>query len=215
MSQEENPEELRNELEKQKELISEFSSVVSHDLRNPLNLAKGYLDLAKETGDEEDFNEVKKALDRMEEIIEHIIYMARKPEKIEKEEINLREVFKEAWNDLDTAEATYQVENIKFNADKANLKNMLEKMISNSIEHNKEEIEITVGSLNNGFFFEDNGNGIETTDKKIFEYGFSTKENNAGFGMSVVKRVSEAHNWDYELKNSEEGGLRLEFKFND
>lgn len=212
MSDSEKVEELEIELEKKRGRLEEFSSIVSHDLRNPLNLAQGYLELAQESGDEKDFKEVKKSLDRMEEIIEHVLFMARKPEKIEEEEVDLKEVFESAWRDVGPEGGSYNVESHKIKADRASLKEMLKKMISNSLAHNEKDIRIRLGGLEKGFYFEDNGNGIDSgLDQKVFDYGFSTDEEGTGFGLSVVKRIAEAHGWSYEVKDSESGGARFEF----
>ncbi|MFB6220611.1 MAG: histidine kinase N-terminal 7TM domain-containing protein, partial [Halolamina sp.] len=72
--------ELRNrkeELERQNERLDKFATVISHDLRNPLTVARGFLDLARRTGDESAFENADHALDRIEEIIEGLLSLAR------------------------------------------------------------------------------------------------------------------------------------------
>ncbi|MFB6175951.1 MAG: GAF domain-containing protein, partial [Halobaculum sp.] len=55
-----------SELQRQNERLEEFASVVSHDLRNPLNVADGNVELAQEECDSEHLDTVARALDRMD-----------------------------------------------------------------------------------------------------------------------------------------------------
>ncbi len=54
------------QIQHQRDQLEEFTRVVSHDLRNPLSVVKGYLDLAEETGDSEHFHRCRNTLDRMD-----------------------------------------------------------------------------------------------------------------------------------------------------
>ncbi|MFC6723607.1 GAF domain-containing protein, partial [Halobium palmae] len=65
--------ERERELARQNERLEEFAGVVSHDLRNPLNVADGYLELAREEGDDRYFDRVGDALDRMGELIDDLL----------------------------------------------------------------------------------------------------------------------------------------------
>ena len=65
------------ELARQNERLDEFASVVSHDLRNPLNVAQGNLELARETGEAAYQERVAAALDRMDELIDDVLTLAR------------------------------------------------------------------------------------------------------------------------------------------
>ncbi len=58
--------EREQQLEEQNSRLEEFASVVSHDLRNPLNVANGHLELAQETGDLEHLDEIALSHQRME-----------------------------------------------------------------------------------------------------------------------------------------------------
>ncbi|MWG36251.1 GAF domain-containing protein, partial [Halomarina oriensis] len=59
------------------ERLDEFASVVAHDLRTPLTAAVGFLDIARETGDDEHFDRIKDAHDRMTDLIEDLLALAR------------------------------------------------------------------------------------------------------------------------------------------
>ncbi len=73
----------RRELARQNERLERFVSVVSHDLRNPLNVLSGYIELIEETGDPEHIEDVSMAADRMETMIEDLLTLARQGENLE------------------------------------------------------------------------------------------------------------------------------------
>jgi len=57
--------------------------VISHDLRNPLDVAKARLRAGQETGNEDHFDHVERAHDRMEQIIQDVLTLARGSESID------------------------------------------------------------------------------------------------------------------------------------
>ncbi|MFP4211239.1 MAG: sensor histidine kinase, partial [Alkalispirochaeta sp.] len=75
--------------------------MVSHDLRNPLSVAQGYLSLARETGDRDHFEAIEESLDRMNAIIEDVLTLAREGSQIEdRRPVSLREVATSAWDQV-------------------------------------------------------------------------------------------------------------------
>jgi signal transduction histidine kinase len=58
------------ELERKNDRLEEFASVISHDLRNPLNVAQGHLELAREGIESEHLDTVADSHDRMNRLIE-------------------------------------------------------------------------------------------------------------------------------------------------
>jgi len=59
-------------LRRKNERLEEFASIVSHDLRNPLNVAQGRLDLAREEYDSEHLEVVANAHERMAALIDDL-----------------------------------------------------------------------------------------------------------------------------------------------
>lgn len=54
------------ELEEKTERLTQFADMVAHDLQNPLSVAQGYLELAREGNDDADLERVAAALERMD-----------------------------------------------------------------------------------------------------------------------------------------------------
>ncbi|GAB3683292.1 hypothetical protein GCM10028857_10610 [Salinarchaeum chitinilyticum] len=130
-------EQSRQELERQNEQLEQFASVVSHDLRNPLSVAEGYLPMARDTGDEEYFEAVEESLERMNTIIEDVLTLAREGSHIEhREPVSLEEVAATAWEQVDTHGATLRCDaDVTFGADVQRLQRLLENLFRNAVEH--------------------------------------------------------------------------------
>ncbi|MFC6725659.1 histidine kinase N-terminal 7TM domain-containing protein, partial [Halobium palmae] len=63
----------RAELERQNERLDEFVSVVSHDIRNPLSVAEGYVDLARVEDDTAHLDRAADAIDRMNALVDDLL----------------------------------------------------------------------------------------------------------------------------------------------
>ncbi|CQH54516.1 sensor box histidine kinase [Halobacterium hubeiense] len=205
------------ELERQNDRLEEFASIVSHDLRNPLNVARGYLELAEETGDDEYFQRMGESLDRMHEIIESVLALARHGRSLDDvRERSLSDAAADAWRNVDTADATLDVAGDRaLRADVARFTSLLENLFRNAVEHGGEDVTVSVGPLDgdDGFYVEDDGCGIAAERREgVFEYGASGDDDGTGFGLAIVKSIADAHGWTVEVTDSAEGGARFEFR---
>jgi signal transduction histidine kinase len=205
---------LRAEVERlseRNERLETFASVVSHDLRNPLEVAETYLDAARETGEGEQFDRVAQALDRMRTLVEDVLELAREGRVIdERERTSLKSVTAAAWATVDGSEATLTVENgaATFRTDPERLQQALANLFRNSLEHGAADATIRVGTLGNadgtGFFLEDNGPGIPEDEREdVFEPGVTTDQDGTGLGLAIVQRVVEAHGWTVDVTESD------------
>jgi signal transduction histidine kinase len=206
------------ELQRQNDRLDQFASVVAHDLRNPLSVAMGFLDIAGETGDAEHFETVESAHDRIERLIEDLLTLARGETTIEDtEHIDLESVTTEAWGYVDTKEATLTVtdEVPTVIGDGGRLTQLFENLFRNAVEHGGADVTVTVGRLDgdDGFYVEDNGSGIPPERRDgVFEHGVTSSERGTGFGLSIVADIAKAHGWTVSLTDGTDGGARFEFK---
>ena len=200
------------ELERQNERLDRFASVVSHDLRNPLNVAKGRLDLALEDTENEHLHAIDSSLERMEALIEDLLELARDGDVTSVEPVSLPEMVSECWQQVETGEATLEVETTReVQADTGRLRRLFENLYRNAIEHGRTDVTITVGDLPDGFYLEDDGPGIPESERHaVFESGYSTGSG-TGYGLSIVARAADAHDWEVSIAESETGGARFEF----
>ena len=204
-------------IRRERDRLEEFAGILSHDLRNPLNVARGRLEFIDSIDDSEHLDAIERALDRMERLIKDMLTLARQGEAVgETETISLNTLTKQAWQNVDTDTATLNVKtDLRLNADRSRLLQMFENLYRNAIDHGGEAVTIRVGSLENGdgFFIEDTGPGISTSDREdVFESGYTTNQDGTGFGLAIVSRIVEAHGWSIEVTNGTDGGARFEIR---
>jgi len=204
----------RQKLKNQKERLDEFASVLSHDLRNPLNVAEGRLELLQaECDSEEHFEPIVRSHTRMRTLIENLLNLAREGTDVgELELVDLASFVEKCWKNVDTGQATIVTDfDQKVQADRNRLQQLLENLIRNAVEHGSPENIIAFGLLNNGFFVEDDGPGIPPEDRsEVFELGYSTTDEGTGFGLAIIKRIAEAHGWEITVTDGTDGGARFE-----
>ena len=207
-------------LERQKDRLEEFASVVSHDLRNPLNVAQGRVALAMEDVDSDHLGAASNALARMDDLIDDLLLLSQRGAVIgDLEWITLSTVATGCSKSVDTGEATIDIESsTEIRADESRLRQLLENLIRNSIEHGggsesekeaegTDRLRVRIGDLPDGFYVEDNGVGIpESERERIFEHGVTTATGGTGFGLSIVQRIAEAHGWEVAVVDAEEAG---------
>ncbi|MFB6083885.1 MAG: PAS domain S-box protein [Halorientalis sp.] len=202
------------ELERQNERLEELISAVSHDLRNPLNVISGRLQLAREMDDaEEHFDALERSATQMETLIDDLVTLARKGKPVEEtESVALVSLIETVWEDRDTPEATLQVEtDRRLHADRDRLRHLLEAVFDNAVTHAGPDVTVTVGDVADGFYVEDDGPGIPEADREqLLEYGETTDPEATGLGLALARRTAEAHGWSFRLVEGTDGGARIE-----
>ena len=208
-------EQYRSELERKNKRLEEFASLVSHDLRNPLTVAQGRLALARESVDNEHLEKVEQAHERIELLIEDLLVLAREGQLVDEAEVvDLAAFTEECWENVNTQAGTLinRGESIII-ADQSRLRQVFENLFRNAIEHGGSTVTVTVGSLDDGFYIEDNCPGIHEEHRdNIFDLGYSTNEAGTGFGLGIVKEIVEAHGWTIHVTEGGEGGARFEIR---
>jgi len=202
-------------LRRQKDRLDEFASVVSHDLRNPLTVAQGRTEHLSEKYDDEHFDAVVRSLDRMEEIISDTLTLARQGEVVaEPEPLDLNTLIGNCWKNVATDEATIEIEDaVTVSGDKSRLQHLCENLVRNAVEHGGTDVTVRVGQINqHGIYVEDDGPGIpEDSREAVFEPGHTSASGGTGFGLTIIKRIAEAHGWTVEIVDGTDGGARFEF----
>jgi signal transduction histidine kinase len=134
-------EESRQHLERQNERLDRVASTISHDLRNPLSVAQGYLELLESELDDEQLLEYVAKVDsstaRMGEIIDDILTLTQESQQVqETAELDLSAVAREAWANVDTGESELVVERDgRLWANRSRLLTVFENLFRNAVEH--------------------------------------------------------------------------------
>lgn len=206
----------QEQLRRENERLDRFASVVSHDLRNPLTIARGELELARDDCDSPHLEAVAAAHSRMESIISGVLTMARGGQTVEEDElewVDLERISLNCWRTVETADADLDVDlGVSVRADEDRLRHVCENLVRNAVEHGGETVTITIGRLDeDGFYIADDGPGIPEHERDVaFESGYSGTERGTGLGLAIVEEMVEAHGWDVTLTASDDGGARFE-----
>jgi PAS domain S-box-containing protein len=204
--------ERERELRRQNERLDEFVSVVSHDLRSPLHTLSSSLELI-ETDDTAALERCRRTVDRMDDLIDDLLELARQGETIaEPSPVALGETAVDCWQTVGDAAADLSVDaDVIVVADESRLMELLENLYSNAVEHGESRT-VRVGTLDGGFYVADDGCGIPPAEREaVFESGYTTASDGTGFGLSIVEEIAEAHGWTVSVAESEGGGARFEF----
>lgn len=205
------------ELERQNERLDAFAQVLSHDLRNPLNVAQLRLDLAMNDCESEELKHVRDAHRRIDTLIDDLLAVARsRQQPMSTEPVDLASLCEECWQYVATEGASLEVDvdvDRQIKADRSRLQQVVENLMRNAVKHTTGPVSITVGALEerDGFYVEDDGEGILPEDRSdVFDTGYTTIPNGTGLGLAIVAEVADVHGWDLTLTESDRGGVRVE-----
>ncbi|SMO72419.1 PAS domain-containing protein [Halorubrum cibi] len=209
--------ERESELEAQNERLEQFASMVSHDLRNPLSVATGNLELYRETEDKSNLETVETSLTRIQDLVTDLTTLARHDTPAETHEpVSVHEIARDAWELTETRSATLSTEPCTVTGDPSQFMALFENLFRNAVGHGGEDVTVRVGPLEHGFYVEDTGEGIPPEERdSVFDHGYTTGYSGSGVGLTIVSRIAQAHNWDITLTDSSEGGARFEFRSTD
>ncbi len=204
--------ERERELARRNERLDEFASTVSHDLRNPLQVANARVDMASETGDVDHLEKAGAALDRMETLIEDLLARARGEQDVERQPLSLATATRDAWASLDTGAADLAVEgDATLQADPNRMAQLFENLFRNAVEHGGEGVTVRVGPTEDGFYVADDGPGVpEDIRENLFDQGVSGSPDGTGYGLAIVADIVRSHDWTIEVGESADGGARFE-----
>jgi signal transduction histidine kinase len=149
----------------------------------------------------------------METLIDDLLTLSRAGATIgETEAVDLADLIERCWQNVESDSAELIIEaDTTIKADRSRLQQLLENLMRNAVEHGDDDVTVTVGTLSNGFYIEDDGPGIpEDNREDVFKPGYSTAEDGTGFGLSIVKQVAEAHGWNVGVTEGTDDGARFE-----
>jgi len=150
----------------------------------------------------------------METLIDDVLMLAQEGQLIDDTEmVSLASLADDCWDVLETADAELMInDDMEFEADSGRVRQLLENLFANAVTHAGTDVTVTVGTLTNGFFVSDDGPGIDPVERdQIFTDGYTSTRSGTGFGLSIVKQIADAHDWDATIAESPSGGAQVEF----
>jgi signal transduction histidine kinase len=213
--------------------IGATAGMVGHDIRNPLQAIIGDLFLSKKELEDLPENEAKKCLkESLQSIEDNAFYINKivtdlqdfaKPTKPLLEETDLTTIVKDVFLALKIPENTKTAYSIEpsFNkliTDPLAMKRIITNLCSNAIQAMPKGGSLTLDAVQKDekiiICVEDTGLGIlpETRDK-LFKPLFTTKSKGQGFGLAVVKKLTEALNGKVYVESEVGKGTRFTLEF--
>ncbi len=192
--------------------IGATAGMVGHDIRNPLQaiasdvfLVKSELTSMSEGEEKENINEslegIEKNIDYINKIVQDLQDYVR-PLTLSEKETDLEKLFSEVLVKKaipSNIEFSFHVDQKarKMVADSALLKRVLANLVNNAVQAmpngGKLDLNAFVENSDTIITVKDNGVGIpEEVRPKLFTPLFTTKSKGQGFGLAVVKRMTEA-----------------------
>ncbi|WP_090312354.1 GAF domain-containing sensor histidine kinase [Natronorubrum texcoconense] len=122
--------------------LETIAQLVDEDVRTPLNVARGYLELAAETGDREHFDEIDDAQEQLLALVEQLLTIARRDDVlVDTEPVALHDVARRAWVVVETGGARLVTEeDLVLKADKSRIQELFEHLFR-AIVHGEETTE--------------------------------------------------------------------------
>jgi signal transduction histidine kinase len=198
------------ELRARNERLDEFTGIVAHDLRNPLTGAMGYLEMAIDDAEgqqRESLEVVGESLDRMESMIGELLTLAERGSDVGRQTlVSLPSVAQSAWDTLETGEATIEIEtDTTVRADESRLRELLENLFRNAVEHCQPGVRVRVIDVEGGFAVVDDGQGIpEDLADGLFTVD-DLRGTRLGIGLIVAERIVSGHGWNGSVETDANG----------
>lgn len=205
------------ELSSANEELEQFTSIVSHDLQEPIRTVKSFLqliDMKLSTGQYEDLkiyiNKSISAANRMRELIQNLLHYSQLSKgEIAKENIEVNELISLALQNLKSAldsrnaHVTIKNEVGVVYGDRVQLIQLLQNLVSNALKFTEVNtpqiiIECTEEDGHVKFAVSDNGIGIAKNDLPkvfdIFRRLYTKKEYpGTGIGLAICKKIVDRH----------------------
>jgi two-component system sensor histidine kinase HydH len=202
-----------------------MSSVMAHELRNPLASLKGHAQLLAE--DLEDGDPKKKAkvdrvvreAERLEQLTSSLLDFVRDG-PIERATIAPRALVERALEHLakDRVKLELDAAPEEVRVDEARLARALHNIVDNALQAAEGEIELRVAREGDAVVFDvrDHGPGIPPgSEAQIFEPFHTTRTRGTGLGLAVARRIAEQHGGTLTGENQEAGGALFRLRFPD
>jgi len=203
-------------LKKQREELSAFAHTVSHDLKNYINIIRNYaqFSLLKKESAEKNSQEIVDITKKMENFVNRQLQLADAGKAIgEPEKVDLNKLIGEVGKMYSVEIQTKGLPTIK--GDPQRLKEAFHNLIDNAVKHGEaDRIEISSEKKENIYVIhvKDNGKGIPKEDiDKIFDMGYS--KTGTGIGLTIVKKIVEAHDGNISVRSKEGKGTTFEIIF--
>lgn len=204
----------------QKDIISN----VSHDLKTPLTIIKGYAEVIRDTktkNKEKYLNNIVDEVDNLNNMINNILETSKieNDTYLNLEDADISKIIEKVLKRLSKIindkkiNIVYKSKKTIYKVDKNKMEQVLYNLILNSINHVGKDKIVEI-KLSDKLEIIDYGKGIEDTTH-IFDKYYTTynNKNSNGLGLYIVKTILEHHKLEYGVKSEKNKFTKFYIKF--
>lgn len=209
------------ELNAQKEELSDFAHTLAHDLRSEISLIIGFTDFLEKKYDASTIKKIRKHVHQINALLNRSIELAEAGLIISKTDfIDLNKLVDEVANVVIPNTIKFSSDNLPtLSGDREKLYQVFKNLFENAVIHgNPETIEVKKISSEKeiNILVMNDGDQIPLEDRKrLFQKGFSTKKERSGIGLTIIHRIIEAHDWKISLDPLPETTFRIRIPIQD
>lgn len=213
-----------DQVKKMEQLRKEFIAQFTHEIKTPLAIINGNIDLLENVDDEDKKAKYIEIINKEISIINDLVLQMLDLSKLEakaitldKKEIDLRELTEDIIDDYEQLlmdkklKIEIQGDDILLVGDKKRIAMVIQNYLSNAIKHAFINSTIKIKIKKNEFSIENKGKQIdEKRMETIWESFVSDDQKGTGLGLAIVRNILELHEMGYGVNSLEDG---VEFYF--
>ena len=205
----------------------QFLDDASHELRAPLTVIRGHVEMLDLEPDPDERNAmitlITNEIERMSRIVEDLLLLAKaeRPDFFTMEPVDISELTADVYRKAKVlCKRDWRLEstaNLIVRADEQRLTQAMMQLAQNACEHAVDDGEIRIGSQVEAgmvrLWVHDSGSGVPASEsQRIFERFVKGSEQSggSGLGLSIVAAIAEAHGGHARLRPSDGKGSRFE-----
>ncbi|BCW08475.1 GAF domain-containing sensor histidine kinase [Arthrobacter sp. NtRootA1] len=219
------------ELKESNAKLAGFAGRVSHDLRIPLTTILGYVELVEDDPDVQADSAAAEYLSRigasgrrMLGMLEDVLSYSRVGGGIQPQQVSLKEAAGEVARDLGIEDDILEVQDLNLQADKGQLRTLLQNLLSNAMNYRSpvRDLQVRISGVSNyhgaTIFVADNGKGINAEDRaRVLEPLVRLRRQGdgpgSGLGLATCSSIAKAHGGELTLSETAGGGTTVAVSF--
>ena len=213
-----------DQVKKMEQLRKEFIAQFTHEIKTPLAIINGNIDLLENVDDEDKKAKYIEVINKEISVINDLVLQMLDLSKLEakavtldKKEIDLRELTEDIVDDYEQLlmdkklKIEIQGEDVLIVSDRKRIEMVIQNYLSNAIKHALINSTIIIKIKENEFSIKNKGKQIdENRMDTIWESFVSDDQKGTGLGLAIVRNILELHEMSYGVHNLEDG---VEFYF--
>jgi two-component system OmpR family sensor kinase len=205
------------------EALSRMAAMVAHEVRNPVGVIRGAVELVQARGgaglsgkDREALADVLGEVERLRRLTEDFLDLAREP-ALSLAPIDLGEVAAEAARALARShpgvEVRLEVPALRVNADAGRIRQVLANLLVNAAQAGARSIQLrgVVDGPHARLEIADDGPGVAAAlREKLFDPFATGRAEGTGLGLAISRRIAERHGGELRLLPEDRAGASFE-----